>query len=200
MGTSRQRSLRSLTTMSEPPVEAPAANTAPSPNPHSVPPYSAPISGSVAGMGIRAKTSIRAELHSIPVREPKKNRRPIFTPAMRNRGRLMSTLRLPTLPNRSSSTATSARPEIPPGLISLGMRKQEKPKANRALPRIVTANQPKVLRKWFILKPQRIAACPRNPLPSAAFRRRGWSWCGSVLDLRCRCFPAVPRFAAPPSF
>ena len=69
--------------------------------------------------------------------DPKKNRLPIFSPAMRNSGRLMSTDKLPTLPNFSSSTATSARPEMPPELISLDWRNREKPRENRALPATV---------------------------------------------------------------
>ena len=142
MGTSRYLSFSSRTTMSEPPVEVPQMNTTPNPRPQITPPYRALISGSMGGMGTAEKTSISTELISIPSRLPQKNRRPIFMPPRMNRGRLMSMLSVPTLPIPTTPTITSARPEMPPGLISLGCKNREKPRANTALPRTVAGIQP----------------------------------------------------------
>ena len=93
--------------------------------------------GSGVVKGIRAKASIITELRSIPSRDPKKNRLPIFFAPRMKRGRLISTERVPTLPTPVSSTMTMARPEMPPELISLDWRNREKPRENRALPIIV---------------------------------------------------------------
>ena len=150
MGMSRQRSFKSRTTMSEPPVEAPAEKTIPSPRPHNVPPYRAPTRVSIWGMGTPANRSMRAELTSIPRSDPRKNRRPTFSPARANRGRLMKMDTAPTLPKPKSSTKISATPEMPPVLISLGSKKQENPRANRALPSTVPAIRFALLRNAFM--------------------------------------------------
>ena len=117
-------------------------NTIPRPKPQTTPPYSAAIRGSVGGKGITANASISTELKSIPSRDPAKNRLPIFKPPNMNRGRLMRMDRLPTLPKPSSSTTTWARPEMPPGFMSLGCKNKAKPRAKTVLPRTVAAIQP----------------------------------------------------------